>query len=143
MAEALPHTAGPWRWEFKAKHRTMTLVGGRPMFDLTIMDFSRWGTQGAVASLRDTSVDGMNIMHRLCDRPDWIAPFAGRAHHADWCSSVIHPDMRLMAAAPTILDALLKAEWMLARDHIDAQKMAVLEEVQAAIRTAGGKPRYG
>lgn len=143
MADALPQTDGPWRWEFNAKHRNMTLVGGRPKFDLTIMDFSRWGTQGAVASLRDTSVEGMNIMHRLCDRPDWIAPFPGRNHHADWCANVIHPDMRLLASAPTLLDALTSAEWMLARDFIDPQKMEVLDQVQAAIRAAGGKVRYG
>lgn len=101
-----PHTAGPWRWEFNAKHKSMTLVGGKPQFDLTIMDFARWGMGGAVAVLRDTAHDGFNIMHRVCDRPDWIAPFEGRKHHADWCSRIIHPDMRLIAAAPDLLAAL-------------------------------------
>ena len=100
-----PHTAGPWRWEFNHEHKRMKLVGGRPEFDLTIMSFDRWGMSGAVASLRDTAYDGMNIMHRVCDRPDWIAPFDGRKHHADWCADIIHPDMRLMAAAPDLLAA--------------------------------------
>ena len=54
----------------------------------------------------DTSEDGMNIMHRLCDRTDWIAPFPGRDHHANWCADVTHPDMRLMAAAPDLAAAL-------------------------------------
>lgn len=99
-------TPGPWRWEFNRSHKVLHLVGGRPQYDLTIMDFDRWGMGGAVATLRDTSEDGMNIMHRLCDRPDWIAPFAGRAHHANWCADVIHPDMRLMAASPDLLEAL-------------------------------------
>lgn len=102
----IKHTPGPWRWEFNAKHKVLHLVGGRPQYDLTILDFSRWGMRGAVATLRDTSEDGMNIMHRLCDRPDWIAPFPGRTHHASWCSDVRHPDMRLMAAAPELLEAL-------------------------------------
>lgn len=99
------HTDGPWRWQFNAKHKSMTLVGGKPKYDLTIMDFDRWGTQGAVATLRDPAEDGMNIMYRLCDRPDWIAPFPGRAHHADWCADITHPDMRLIAAAPELLEA--------------------------------------
>lgn len=99
-------TPGPWQWEFNRAHKSMSLVGGRPKYDLTIMDFDRWGMRGAVATLRDTAEDGMNIMHRLCDRPDWIAPFPGRNHHADWCADVIHPDMRLMAAAPDLLEAL-------------------------------------
>lgn len=99
-------TPGPWRWEFNRSHKVLHLVGGRPQYDLTIMDFDRWGMGGAVATLRDTSEDGMNIMHRLCDRPDWIAPFPGRKHHANWCADVTHPDMRLMAAAPDLLKAL-------------------------------------
>ena len=108
MAEALQPTAGPWRWEFNRKHKTVSLQGGVRPFDLTVMDFTRWGTHGAVPSLRDPAIDGMNVMHRLCDRPDWIEPFPGRDHHADWCASVIHPDMRLMAAAPLLRDALVE-----------------------------------
>ena len=117
------HTPGPWRWEFNAEHKRLHLVGGRPQYDLSIMDFDRWGMSGAVATLRDTSEDGMNIMHRLCDRPDWIAPFPGRAHHASWCSDVTHPDMRLIATAnPSIIlsliDRLKKAEAELERERM-------------------------
>lgn len=100
------HTTGPWRWEFNREHKTLHLVGGRPQYDLTIMDFDRWGMSGAIATLRDPAEDGMNIMHRLCDRLDWIAPFPGRAHHATWCADVTHPDMRLMAASPDLLESL-------------------------------------
>jgi hypothetical protein len=49
----------------------------------------------------------------------------------------------LFCASETMLAALKSAEWMLARDQIDPQKMVVLEGVQAAIRAAGGKVRYG
>ena len=100
------YTPGPWRWEFNRKYKVLHLVGGRPQYDLTIMDFDRWGMHRAIATLRDPSEDGMNIMHRLCDRSDWIAPFPGRTHHAGWCADVTHPDMRLMAAAPDLLEAL-------------------------------------
>lgn len=116
-----PHTAGPWRWEFNRKHKQMQLVGGKPMYDLTIMGFERWGMGNAQAVLRDTAHDGMNIMHKLSDRPDWIAPFDGRSHHADWCSSVNHPDMRLMAAAPELLEALKDAYSYIDNEHLRAR----------------------
>ena len=111
------HTPGPWRWEFNAEHKVLHLVGGRPQYDLTIMDFDRWGMNRAIATLRDTSEDGMNIMHRLCDRKDWIAPFPGRAHHANWCADVVHPDMRLMASAPDLLASLEEVTAELSQMH--------------------------
>lgn len=101
------YTPGPWRWEINIDHKSAHLVGGRRLYDLTIMSFSRWGMSGAVPVLRDPAEDGMNVMHRLCDRADWIAPFPGRNHHADWCADVVHPDMRLIAAAPDLLEALI------------------------------------
>ncbi len=128
-----PHTAGPWRWEFNQKHKSMTLVGGKPQFDLTIMDFARWGMGGAVAVMRDTAHDGFNIMHRVCDRPDWITPFENRKHHADWCSSIIHPDMRLMAAAPDLLEALKRCKF----DSLN-MSLADLEFCRAAYLKATG-----
>lgn len=100
------HTPGPWRWEFNAKHKNVQLVGGRPMYDLTVMDFTRWGMSGAVPRVRDLAHDGMNILHRVCDRSDWIAPFPNRSHHADWCAALTHADMVLIAAAPELLAAL-------------------------------------
>lgn len=110
------HTAGPWRWEINRGSKSLHLVGGKPQFDLTVMDFERWGMSGATIRLRDVAHDGMNIMHKLHERPDWIAPLPGRAHHADWCAAVIHPDARLMAAAPDLLKALA-----LARDRLVAK----------------------
>lgn len=100
------HTEGPWRWEFNWKSKDVHLVGGRPQFDLTVMDFTRWGMGSATPRFRDVSVNGMNIMHRLCDQKDWIEAFPGRSHHLDWCAAVNHPDARLMAAAPVLKAAL-------------------------------------
>lgn len=100
------HTPGPWRWEFNEKHKTIHLVGGVPQFDLTIIEPTRWGMNRASLMIRDTAHDGMNLMHKLHERRDWIAPFPGRRHHADWCADVVHPDMRLIAAAPELLELL-------------------------------------
>lgn len=85
------------------------LVGGRPQFDLTILDFVRWGMGDATMRLRDTAHDGMNIMHKLHERSDWIEPFPGREHHKGWLQNVVHPDARLMAAAPRLLDTVTAA----------------------------------
>ncbi|UXY14776.1 ead/Ea22-like family protein [Chitiniphilus purpureus] len=101
-------TPGPWRWEINAKHKSMHLVGGVPQYDLTVMDFERWGMGGAVIRLRELSEPGMNIMSRVCDRLDWIVPFAGREHHEDWCADIDHADAKLIAAAnPATVLALL------------------------------------
>lgn len=100
------HTEGPWRWEFNAEYRSVHLVGGRPQYDLTVMDFTRWGMAGAGIRLRELSEGGMDLLHKLHERPEWIAPFPGREHHKHWCADVIHPDMRLIAAAPELLAAL-------------------------------------
>jgi len=100
------HTPGPWRWEFNAEHKRLHLVGGRPLYDLTIVDFERWGMNRATMRLRDTSYDGMNLMFKVHQRQDWIAPEPGREHHKKWHQLLTHPDARLIAAAPDLLDAL-------------------------------------
>lgn len=100
------HTPGPWRWELNEKHKSLHLVGGRPQFDLTILQPVRWGMSSATLFIRDTAYDGMNLLHKLHERRDWISPFEGRKHHVDWCADVTHPDMRLIAAAPDLLEVL-------------------------------------
>lgn len=100
------HTPGPWRWEINESSKSLHLVGGKPMYDLTIIEPTRWGMSSATLMIRDTAHDGMNIMHKLHERRDWIEPFPGRSHHKDWCANVIHPDMLLIAAAPELLEAL-------------------------------------
>lgn len=141
------HTPGPWRFEFNAKHRNVTLVGGQPTkYDLTIMDFCRWGMNGATMLLRDTAHDGMNIMHKLHDRPDWIAPQPGREHHKSWHQLLTHPDIRLIEAAPDLLSAMngLLAYFesgnsvLVSQATIKANSAEVLA-ARAAIAKAGGE----
>jgi hypothetical protein len=45
---------------------------------------------------------------------------------------------RLMAVSPKMLDALKTAKWMLERDYIDDQKMAVIRKCDAVIAEATG-----
>lgn len=131
------YTPGPWRWEINRDHKSVHLVGGRCLYDLTIMDFSRWGMSGAVPVLRDPAEDGMNVMHRLCDRQDWIAAFPDREHHKKWCADVVHPDMRLMAAAPDLLEALQSMEMaLIGYTHQNDITRAALEKCRSAIAKA-------
>lgn len=95
------HTAGPWRWEFNGKNRHVGLCGGVPAYDLTVMDFTRWGMGGAQPVFLEPG--NLPTLHRLSDRQDWVAPIPSRERHAHWCSTVTHPDARLMAAAPDLL----------------------------------------
>lgn len=138
MSEA-KHTPGPWRWELSKSSKHLSLVGGDPEYDLTILEPTRWGMQSATLMIRDTAHDGMNIMHRLDERPDWIAPFPGREHHARWCSGVIHPDMRLIEAAPDLLEAAQAAyAALLGLTHRNEIIQAALDKSHAALIKATG-----
>jgi hypothetical protein len=133
------HTPGPWRWEINEQSKRLHLVGGKPQFDLTIILPTRWGTGSATLLVRDTAHDGMSLMHKLHQRRDWISPLPGRKHHADWCAGVDHPDMRLIEAAPVMLEALRKAAVTLAGAcvHFPGLKAdAAYAEVASAIEVA-------
>ena len=101
------HTPGPWRWEYSPKRKSVTLVGGRPQFDKTVMDFSRVGLSGAGPLFIDRGPDKYSILCRLVDKAkEWCRPIKDREHHAGWIQEVIHPDAQLIAAAPELLEAL-------------------------------------
>ena len=132
------HTPGPWRWEFNAEHQIVHLVGGRRRYDLTIMDFERWGMNGATMRLRDTTHDGMQLLYRLHERPDWIAPEPGREHHKNWHQLLTHPDACLIAAAPELLEALQLAVIALRAHGVDEVDGALLQCCAAIANATGG-----
>jgi len=130
------HTPGPWRWELSMESKRLHLVGGRPQFDLTIIDFNRWGMSSATMSLRDTDFDGMNLMYKLHERPDWFKPFPGREHHKRWLQNVVHPDARLIAAAPDLLDALCA---LVLNHDAGGVTSGAMHDARAAIAKATGE----
>jgi len=130
------HTPGPWRWQFNTKNRSLHLVGGCQRYDLTIMDFERWGMNGATMRLRDTAHEGMQLLYRVHERPDWIAPEAGREHHKNWHQLLTHPDARLIEAAPDLLEALKAARRFVVSSHEPVG--SELDDIDAAIAKAEG-----
>jgi hypothetical protein len=62
---------------------------------------------------RDPALDGMNLMHPI---EHWLATVPGREHHKTWFQTINHPDARLIAAAPELLNALRMAEAALASE---------------------------
>lgn len=127
------HTPGPWRWEFNEKHKNLHLVGGKPQYDLTVIDFERWGMNNATMRLRDTAHDGFNCLYRVHERKDWITLEIGREHHKSWHQLLTHPDARLIAAAPELLETL---EYLARRP---TQSNQWLDEVLEVIAKATGQ----
>ena len=101
-----PHTEGPWRWEFNPSTKSLSLVGGRPQFDKTVMNFVRRGMNGALPMFRDTAEGGFDLLHRADTRADWLAKIPGREHHASWIVQFRHPDADLIAGAAEMFKAL-------------------------------------
>ena len=135
------HTPGPWRWEVSRKSKNVRLCGGVPRFDLTVVDFERWGTHSATLRLREDEA-GLNIMERPHERDGWVVPIKGREHHADWCATLDHPDARLIAAAPDLFAACEAAAEALALPWPvgSAQDIASVK-LRAAIAAAKGGAR--
>lgn len=86
-------TPGPWRWELNLKSRQAQLCGGVPEFDLTVMDFVRWGMGNKPGKLRAMLLD-------RCETMGEVVP--GREHHSNWFQTINHPDARLIAASPDL-----------------------------------------
>lgn len=95
-------TSGPWRFEINEKSKTIKLCGGRPRYDLTVMDFTRWGMFGAIPRLR-ADAGNLSIMARISE---YAKPEPFRTHHAEWHKIIDHPDALLIEEAPAMKLAL-------------------------------------
>lgn len=129
----MSHTRGPWRWEINEKHKSVQLCGGKPQYDLTVMDFVRYGMSGAAPRFIQ---DG--LLYR-CEK--WAVPVEGREHHKTWFQAIDHPDAALIAAAPDLLEALTFMVARFAGSGSCGEDFRAIKEARAAIAKAtGGKP---
>lgn len=124
LAEAA--SPGAWRWEMNESSKSVALVGGRPAFDKTVMDFTRWGLNGAAPRFNDAVASGeYNIMERA---EKYAAQVPGREHHANWFKTVTHPDAAFIAAAnPAAIKELL-SELTTLRAAASAPKAELTDE---------------
>lgn len=133
-------TKGPWRWEMNLQSKTVHLVGGKPQFDKTVMDFERWGMGGAAPRFNEAIAGNeYNIMSRVHEKREWIKPFDGRAHHAKWCAAIDHPDAALIAAAPELYSALETLMLRLTGGNGVAVEKSTLLAGEAALKKARGE----
>ena len=116
-------TPGPWRWEVNLRHKDIQLCGGVPRYDLTVMDFVRYGMDGAQPRFNIAEKPGMNLMHKSNTLTEVVE---GREHHADWFQTIKHPDAQLIAAAPDLLDAALKLYTKWNANYLSATDFAIL-----------------
>lgn len=111
-------TAGPWTWQVSLDGKRIQLCGGVKRFDLTVMDFVRWGMSSARPRLRGPSGPDLNLM---TNAEEFAVPVAGREHHKSWCQVLNHPDAELIEAAPAVirwaLDLLNQARTVIAGMH--------------------------
>jgi|GEM_PF-1673222 len=95
-------TPGPWRWDFNETSKRVQLCGGRPKFDVIVMDFVRYGMGGAAPRFNEDIRPNINVMRRA---EVYAVEADGREHHADWFKRLVHPDAQLIEAAPELLAA--------------------------------------
>lgn len=88
-------TPGPWNWRINRSTKRIYLVAR----GLIVMDFWRYGMQGAAPRFRD--------FENLMVRADELATnIPGEDHHSSWNQSITHPDAALIASAPDLYSAL-------------------------------------
>jgi len=95
-------TPGPWRWRISRRNKRMEIAANDGHGSI-VMDFVRWGMNGATARFRD-------MVHCLMVNASELAKaFPGQEHNAHWCADIDHPDAQLIVALRNAAPALIAA----------------------------------
>ena len=126
----LKHTPGPWEWVVNKTYKQVTLVGHRDGSRELVMDFVRWGMNGAKPRL--------NCGGLMCAADGLCGVVEGREHHSSWFQAINHPDARLMTAAPDMLEALI--EYMAWGAKTQSDRDVLEDGFKRVIESATGLP---
>ena len=89
------HTHGPWYWHIDKKNKEVYLRSSK----MYVMGFCRYAMYGAQPIF-------LNELRLTQKAENFSAVVPGREHHADWYQTIDHPDARLIAAAPEMLEVI-------------------------------------
>lgn len=135
-ARADAATPGPWMWQLNMDGKSVTLQGGRPTYDLSVMDFVRWGMSGATPRFMDVgSGNGIQILERA---EHYATPVAGREHHAHWFQGITNPDATFIEHARADITYLLAENDRLRCALVEASRLETQTSASARERLDGG-----
>lgn len=122
--------------------KQVKLCGGKVKYDLTVMDFVRWGMSNAAPRFNVERRENLNVMTRA---DELSVSVRGREHHSDWFRDIDHPDARLIAAAPEMLEALEAAFQLIPSLSVVQWPPghALKRETQEKVRKAILKAKWG
>lgn len=114
-ANMYDHTPAPWYWHGNAGSKTLYLAAGSKR--KFVMQFARWGTQGAQPrfEVNMRMVDAKDLVQFEVGNPDVVGVDAAKNDPSVYrldITGISHPDAILIAAAPDLLkerDALKAA----------------------------------
>lgn len=132
-------TPGPWRWEVNMHGKEISLRGGVPRYDLTVMDFVRYGMNSAAPRFLDAGSNCRSMILRRAEEFSTVVP--GREHHEDWFRALSHPDAHLIAASPTMYDVLAEVDAYLSdnpQNYVGSGSI-LHQKIRDAIKAALGK----
>lgn len=119
----MKHTPGPWRWTRRGGGEVSLATPDRGL--LIVMDFARRGMTGAQPRF---AVWEGEERERL----------GGLMRKAEALDLEAHPDARLIASAPDLLEALKDLLQAVATDQLIPESVSYMRQARAAVAKAEG-----
>lgn len=124
------YTPGPWFWKLNEESKQIDLISqtsGQPI----VMDFVRWGFQSAIPRFK--------VKWLMMPAHEFGAVIPGHEHHKHFLKAIDHPDARLIASAPDLLNSLRETHAALCMTQPDYIGSAMYHDNRNAIHNAIGE----